>query len=427
MKLSKVRKAKGARAALAFANRSLVLHLLFVSTNFGVAYGFGDRDFAPLPLPSRSSPVVATFASAPRVLPDSQSADPVGGASDISTPIATVEVPSVPDAAHQIALRAAQHSGIANILAREHSAAKQHRNSAEVTESIRRQYIAALTVRARQTAAAQAKQLHYGIAAALEGLRISEQSLAFLEQQALAQQRLVAEGIPIPDPLLISRTITKVEDERLELLSKLQLMRIDLNGLIGAGGCDYAPEFIPAVAPSDIDVCERIEHSMQCRCDLITLVALRQTISKDTLEAWEHLAAAVSGVPATSVARKNIFLRLLTSSCTNAEVECAIASRRQWLDSVISERIRQISAEVEKAFEKKKTAALRWVKANEQVSLWETRINQLEKLGEVHSVMAELFSAQLNLLQARGDVVQRWLEWHQAETELELAIGCSRY
>lgn len=458
MNLSKVRKAKGARAALAFANRSLLLHLLLASTTFGAGGGYGDRDFAPLPLPARAAPQVGSvktlqqrpIAPPQLVVPDTtttqSTVSPVGGSSSnvslansvaledredsvapVHFAIESSDNAAMEDASRDIAIRAANHSGIANILAHEQAISRPNRKVSETSEAIRRQYIGALTVRARQTAASQAKQLHYGIAAALEGLRIADQTLVFLERQSTAQQKLVDNGIPIPDPLLISRTITKVEDERLELLSKLQLMRIDLNGLIGGGGCDYTPDYDPRVIPSDIDVCERIQHSLKCRCDLLTLVSLRQTICEDTLETWEQIASVLSGVPSNVPKQKIAVLRFLTKSCGSSDAECSVVSRRQWLDSVISERTRQISAEVEKAFEKKKTAALRWVKANEQVALWEVRIDQLEMLGEVHAVMTELFSAQLNLLQAKGDVVQRWLEWHQAESELELAIGCSRY
>ena len=80
--------------------------------------------------------------------------------------------------------------------------------------------------------------------------------------------------------------------------------------------------------------------------------------------------------------------------------------------------------EVDIAFEKKKTAALRWVKSVEQITNWETRIAQLEQLSEVQGNLAIQLEANLNRLQAKGQRIERWVEWQQANMDLLLAIGC---
>jgi hypothetical protein len=91
---------------------------------------------------------------------------------------------------------------------------------------------------------------------------------------------------------------------------------------------------------------------------------------------------------------------------------------------LIAERTKQITVEVELAFEKKKAAALRWVIATEQVKQWEQRLEQLVQMSDVQGNLPEQFSVRLKLQESRGSVIERWLDWHQAEAELRLAIGC---
>jgi len=79
--------------------------------------------------------------------------------------------------------------------------------------------------------------------------------------------------------------------------------------------------------------------------------------------------------------------------------------------------------EVELAFERKRTAALRWVNAGEQTQNWEERIRQLEKLSEVQGNLAQQFEAKLNRLQSRAQQLERWVDWHQAQADLILATG----
>ena len=80
--------------------------------------------------------------------------------------------------------------------------------------------------------------------------------------------------------------------------------------------------------------------------------------------------------------------------------------------------------EVETAFEKKKTAALRWVKSGEQIANWEMRIEQLEELSEVQGNLASQYEAILNRLLTEGQRIEHWAEWHLANEDLQLSVGC---
>ncbi len=283
---------------------------------------------------------------------------------------------------------------------------------------------AAVAFRLRQTASANAMKLHYGIAACLTAEQVFNETNRLLEQQEKAQTELEEKGIPIPDPLLVGRLKLILEDKRLDNQSKTAILRTQLSALIGTeNACGHAASEPDEIEPSDCSVCSHIERALTCRCDLQTMKRLRGTINSDTLAVWEGIGAFLSGVPALAK-QKTFWSKLFRTQRNQTEIERAITTRRNWLDELTEERTKQIAMEVDVAFEKKRTAALRWVKTGEQVTNWETRILQLEKLSEVQGNLASQFEAKLNRLQAKGQRIERWVEWHQANIELMLAIGC---
>ena len=330
--------------------------------------------------------------------------------------------------AEQIRQLAAERSGAANLVLSDSKSRSLHSISpckdVDSKREILTNFQSAIAFRLRQTASANALKLHYGIAACLAAERVFDETSELIDQQERAQIELVEKGIPIPDPLLVGRLKIILEDKRLENLSKIAVLRTQLSALIGTeSACGHAPSEVDELVPSDRDVCVHIEKALSCRCDLLMMKRLRGTINGDSLDVWDSIGALLSGVPALAK-NKSFWLMLLRTKRSQIEIQCAIAVRRKWLDDLIAERTRQISMEVEVAFEKKKTAALRWVNSGEQISNWETRIVQLEKLSEVQGNMASQFEARLNRLQVKGQRTERWVEWHQANVDLMLAIGC---
>ncbi len=283
---------------------------------------------------------------------------------------------------------------------------------------------ASITYRLRQTAAGNAMKLHFGIAACLKAEGIFNETEKLLQQQEKAQNQLVDKGIPIPDPLLVGRLKIILEDKRLENQSKLAILRSQLSALIGTeNACSHTPNEADQIVASDCDVCEHVQQAMTCRCDLRSMNQLRGTVNAESLEVWEGIGAILSGVPALAKP-KPLWSKLFSTKRSRNEIERFVALRRRWLDDLIAERTKQVSTEVDVAFEKKKTAALRWAKSSEQIENWETRIVQLEKLSEVQGNFASQFESKLNRLLVQGQRTERWAEWHQANVDLLLAIGC---
>ena len=330
--------------------------------------------------------------------------------------------------AMQIGKIAADRCGSANLVTADSqsrsSFARSLCNDNKSELEVMRLFECAVACRLRQTASSNAMKLHYGIAACLLVERTLSETTDLLGQQQKAQDALVEKGIPISDPLLVQRLKIQLEDKRLENQSKIALLRSQLAALIGTeNACRHVPVEPKEIVPSDQDVCEHIQQALRCRCDLQTMIRLRKMVNADTLTAWDGIGAMLSGVPVLAKP-KPFWSKLLRTKRSQAEIQSAVAARLSWLDDLISERTKQIEMEVETAFEKKKTAALRWVKSGEQIANWGMRIEQLEKLAEVQGNLASQYEAKLNRLQAEGQRASLWAEWHLANEDLKLSIGC---
>ncbi len=333
-----------------------------------------------------------------------------------------------PLSAFQVGKLASERCGPAKLIASEAKSRPTHSLSVfkdgDCENEIIRAFQAAVAFRLRQTASANAMKLHYGIAACLKAESVFDQTLETLQRHGKAQNQLVDKGIPIPDPTLVERLKTSLEDKRLENQSKLAVLRSQLSGLIGTeNACGHAPLEIDEIVPSDRNICEHIDQALGCRCDLMVLKRLGGTVNDDTLDAWDSIGSSLAGIPFVAI-KKPFLSKVLRPHRRRSEMEFAIKARRNWLDDFVSERSKQIAMEVDVAFEKKRTAALRWVNASEQFANWGNRITQLESLSEVQGNMASQFEAHLSQFQIVGQRIERWTDWHLANMDLMLAIGC---
>ena len=297
------------------------------------------------------------------------------------------------------------------------------KQESDPSERVLRLFQSGIETRIRQTASANALKLHFAIVATLQAESILNHSEELLLRQQQALDALVEKGIPIPDPILVRRLQTTLNDKRMDNQSKQNLARTQLAALVGPElSCSYLPTEDMQIVPSDMDVCDRIKQAITCRCDLVTLRQLRTTIDEDTIEAWDSIGAMMSGLP--SPIKKAISLsRILRTHRKKSEVQSTIELRRRWLDELITDRKTTITTEVESAFEKKKAAALRWANSTVQLENWDTRIAQLKKMENVQGNLASQIEAKLNRHQAMAEQLERWLEWQHANTDLKLAIG----
>ena len=326
--------------------------------------------------------------------------------------------------ASEIAMIAARQCGPANLMIRENSISTSSRCDQDVEQTAIRSIRQATAQRFRENAATVALKLHYGLAACKKSQDLLSRTRQELDRQSNAQSKLIQEGVPIPDPLLMDRLLVDWNDQLLENESKQRALRIQLSELVGSEiACNYDPMFEFNLNPSDIDVCDYLQTAMRCRHEIALLYGLRNSINESAIELWESIAAALSGVPALRSKPLSVAGRIKRLLLRD-EIEQAIQNRKQWLETLIQERTNHIRKEVEVAYETKRIAALRWANSKEQSKIWETRVLQLERIGEeLKGNMADQSAARLQALQSEVNTIKRWLDWHLANVDLENATG----
>lgn len=352
--------------------------------------------------------------------------------SDMNLMPPTLVVPKIEFDAVQIADLAAKGSSTANLIRSERLLDRDYSERRSWVFSLARRpeswvqecIASALEQRERERASSTAVQLHHGIAASSVAISMQDDLLRYLEIQQLAQDKLIEQGIGIDDPMLLHRLWLQVEGQRLEASSKSGQLRTQLSLLVGSQvACVYVPVFESNLVPSDSDVCEYLSEAMRCRVDLRLLHSIRCRIGTGDLEEFDRYAADVLGLP-LGLESKLRWKAWMKSVGWGRDGE--LQRRQCWLDALIAARTQQVTVEVEIAFEKKRAAALRWVNARALVDAWKQRILQLERLSEARGNLAEQISARMELAQAEGEVLKRWVEWHEAHAELMLAVGRSQ-
>ncbi len=320
----------------------------------------------------------------------------------------------------EIATLASERSGPAKLILQNHRGDSSRISLREnSTEELFCEVRASASKRLREEVASKALKLHFGLAATYQVESLLNRTREELDRQLQVQERLIEQGISVPDSLQIERLRHAWVDKLIANDSARKQIRIQLASLIDPQiACNYIPIYVESLDPSDIDVCEYIATAMQCREDLVLLTRLRSQVSEKNLEAWDSLGGFLSGSPVAPT-QQPWLVRKLRKTILRGEVDQAIQNRTCWLETLLAERKRQIVAEVEVAYEAKKSAALRWANQRELLHQWDLRIEQLEKLGEaLQGNLAAQMEARLNRLSEEGPLIERWLDWQQAQVDL---------
>lgn len=327
--------------------------------------------------------------------------------------------------AEQIAALAAENDSPSKLLLQNHFAeetSSQCHN--EATRETLWEVRCAAAQRLREEAASNALKLHYALAATYRANDLLQRTATELQIQRETQAKLIEQGISIADATLLDRLTRDWDDRWLENQSKQSQIRIQLSGLIGSGwACSYRPLVELEISPSDKDVCEYLKTAMRCRQELNLLKRLRKSVDEDHLAVWDSLAGYLMGSPIALVSG-NSLLTKIRRTVLRGEVEQALRSRSRWLETLVQERTKQITIEVEVAFEAKRTAAMRWSNAKRLAQTWELRVKELVRLGEEYQGnLASQAEARLEQLSSERGEIERWLDWHQAQVDLLHATG----
>ncbi|MFN6138955.1 MAG: hypothetical protein ACK480_10735 [Planctomycetota bacterium] len=274
---------------------------------------------------------------------------------------------------------------------------------------------------ARFESAVNALRLHYGIAACRMGLEINSQAIIYAIQQASLQEELIELGGQVDDITAIKRTKIELEDQRLGLDAKLQKLREQLALLVGNQiACNYDPEFICAPTGELNDRCNYEDWAIDQRRELQVLRYVRQhaeLINEESLDLLVGLGSVPQSLRSLlgSVKPLGVLHRRLPAE--------ELAKRRAILDRWIADRSEQIRVEASNAYTDKTTALERWKLAIAKSDALSERVERLSALGDLKGNKSQQIQAQLELLASKGQEIQRWLDWHLADCDLQEASG----
>jgi hypothetical protein len=283
-------------------------------------------------------------------------------------------------------------------------------------------------VRQTQLIASQALELHFGLATiyALEPLQQEVQTILGVHRERQAQA--IERGISVLDPTAIDRLIATAQDSHFQTQAKASQIRSQLALFVAPSiACHYIPEPMSDPESSIASNCQMIEWAMSQRCDLAGLNYLRANLNDETLDVarWMSDLLAGSATMPIGMPLKPLGLLSIVSPKEKQARQKELCERLAILDQAIMNLQEKIASEVDIALSKQSSAYSRYSNAQMLIELWRTRLGQLRAYGDqVKANPAEELEAELQLLQARMELVQRQGDWHQAIVELATAVGC---
>lgn len=249
---------------------------------------------------------------------------------------------------------------------------------------------------------------------------------AELRTQLAAAQKASASGLKDrADIPAIRRRLLDIEAQQAKLEAGIGALNASLRARLGLAAADPLPLW-PSdplrVRPDDADVERAVQAGLYYRPDLNALRVLADGSAADLAEgvlggANPLLASFAASGPLTALFAP-VFAPLTgKAECRRAEVSARVAS-------LLESRERQAEAEIRAA-----VALLRGHRAQIaaralDVKQVEARIEELTTRQRAGlNVTAELVTAKLDLLKAKGDLLTAVIEWHTAEVQLRQAMG----
>jgi hypothetical protein len=244
-----------------------------------------------------------------------------------------------------------------------------------------------------------------------------------LTKQLGAAEKAIQQGLKDRgDVNAIRRQILEIESQAARLEAGTGALNASLAGRIGLEGGDATPIW-PAdplrVAAEVIEVEQALATAMQYRPDLNLLRALVSDESGNRELANDVLA----GINPLLANQKPTHPLALLLAAVKKDASDDSKLRRQLL-GVLSSRERQAEAEVRAAVATLRGNRAAVIAKSAEVRNLVARVADLEKREEAgQQVTVELVTARMDLLKARGELVQSAADWHVADVKLRQAMG----
>jgi hypothetical protein len=272
----------------------------------------------------------------------------------------------------------------------------------------------------RNRSAADALEDYYKLAAAEGQFDLTLEAHTVLDKQHSAAQKAINEGLKDRgDVNAIRRQMLEIDGQTAKLEAGVVALNASLAARLNLDLADPAPLW-PAealrVSDNVIEVEQAVAAAMLYRPDLNLL----RTLASD-----EHSTALTNAVLSgvnPLLGSANPFSALL--AMMKLEPARAESKTRQQLQGLLSSRERQAEAEVRAAVATLRGARGAAAAKAAEVRNLSARVAELEKRDSAgQQVTAELTTARIDLLKARGELVQAVADWHIADVKLRQAMG----
>lgn len=278
-----------------------------------------------------------------------------------------------------------------------------------------------LEIHARFKSALAALKLHNALATCEMGLALQADAQAYVQEQMEVQEELIQSGGQIDDTTALRRALIDLQDQKLQMESQRSMLRDQLSLLVGSQwACSYQPDDLTSPSPELFEPCDAETWAIANRSELRALRYLRndgQVLSDEAI-------ALLDGLPSLPISLK----ALLGSKdprrwFVHRPSQDQISQRQKGLDNYIQLRTDQIRIETAAAYRSKSLAFERWKLAVQKTESLDQRCETLRELSEFKGNLPEQIQAKLELFRARASELERLSQWHQADCDLQEAIG----
>lgn len=274
---------------------------------------------------------------------------------------------------------------------------------------------------ARFKSAVAALKLHYALAACQMGLALQSEAEAYVLDQMDVQEELIEIGGQVDDTTVLKRALIDLRDQKLQIENQQARLRDELSLLVGPEwACSYLPEGTTCPTPDLSEQCEVESWALANRAELRALGYVRNYGNGLTEEA----VALIDGFSSFPTGLKMLRgpkdpSRWLAHRPSLDQV----SQREKGLDDWIRIRSDQIRIETAGAYRSKSLAVERWKLAVQKTETLSERCETLKALSDFRGNLPEQVQAGLELYRAKAQEIERWSQWHQADCELQDAIG----
>lgn len=283
-----------------------------------------------------------------------------------------------------------------------------------------------LEAQARFKSALAALKLHHALATCQMGLELQAEAQAYLQEQMEVQEELIQSGGQIDDTTALRRALIDLQDQKLQIESQQSMLRDQLSHLVGPQwACSYQPDEWTSPSPELSELCEVETWAIANRSELRALGYARNHSEALSDEA----IALLDGVSSIPISLKVLSLKALWVSkdprrwFVHRPSQDQISQRQKGLDNYIQLQSDQIRMETAAAYRAKALAFERWKLAVQKTESLDQRCETLKELSEFKGNLPEQVQANLELYRARAIELERLSQWHQADCDLQEAIG----